>query len=748
MSRFQFLDYVLDADRREVRHAGRVLHIYPRAFDTLLFFVQNPGRILTKEEMLASIWTDVIVGENNLAQMIRGLREMFQDDVQNPHVIRTIPRRGYVFLPEVLPVFEMPPQEIHCERAAELPAGVRPNLFTRLKSRIGGSTPETRLLWAAGVLGLVVLSAYRWWSADHVVSAVPAAVPIVLAPFDIHGDGEGRLSLQRDLEQVLTTEIVQDPKLRVLHLPAAPAAENLAASARRVGAQHLVEGSVLLQDDTFQIELRLLDVNSGNVESTFQSQGQLRDGVLIALDGLTAQLRHRITGITAVGNPAGSELPTRNIAAYRHYTVALDAAADGGRESLLRARSEFATACNADPQFVLAALHLRQIDQKLAAIGQSPDAAGAALSCPPVDEKTMSIPVRLLAESILNASSPVGSRVASLQVLMREYPDFALEEGAPENLVMTLVEAGDMGSAEDVARRFAGNTALPPYYRANVNDELARLLGLRGDYEGAIQANFAAEKLRPTRDETYLEHRYWLARMMLSAGHRRQAEEVLRTIAGSARQLKSAPLMSDIGWGFYMLNERQESRQLGLEAVKADPRWWNSWNLLGWLDLTDHRPAPAAKEFAQSYGLSMDHDLPSLYFEGVALQQMGHLPEAHAVFQELADVSGKGFWNSDALLHAGDVSRLVALSLADAQLGHSDRAHQEVREALAGARGNGELLYECSQALAVLHDAQTGEVLKQAILAGYRNMQHIRDNPAFTGTVQTSIQLAELRQPN
>lgn len=748
MSIFLFLDYELDAERRELRHDGQVLHIYPRAFDTLLFLIQNPGRILTKEEMLAAIWSDVIVGENNLAQMIRGLRETFRDDVQNPHVIRTIPRRGYVFLPEVRPFRQSPSEGIPCDLPAEMPAEVSASLLAKVKSWVGRSIAERRLAWTAGLAGLLLIGGFRWWSSDHIVSAIPSTVPIVLAPFDGGGDGLGALSLQRDLEQVLTTEVAQDPKLRLLHLPPSPSAEKLIALARQVGAQHLVRGSLVLQGETFQIELRLVSVNSGKVESTFQSRGQVRDGVLMALDGLTTQLRQQITGVATTGTSASSELPTRNIGAYRHYNLGLDAAADGGRESLMRARTEFATACNADPHFVLAALHLRQMDQKLAALAQGADSIGNTVSCPPVDEKSMSTPVRLFAESILKPESPVGSRVASLQFLMREYPDFALEEGAPEELVMTLVEAGDTGSAEDVARRFADDMDLPAYYRANVNDELARLRGLRGDYEGAIQANYAAEKLRPTRDETYLEHRYWLARMMLSAGHRHQAEEVLRAIAGPAQRMKSAPVLSEIGWGFYMLNRKQEGRELGLAAVAANPRWWNSWNLLGWLDLTDHHPAPAAKEFAQSYALSMDHDLPSLYFEGLALQEAGDLQQAQAAFQQLVDVSGKGFWNSDALLHASDVSRLVALSLADAQLGHSDRARQEVQEALAGARGNGELLYECSQALAVLHDAQTSEVLKQAIVAGYHNFQHIRDNPAFPDGVQSTIQMADLRQPD
>jgi pimeloyl-ACP methyl ester carboxylesterase/DNA-binding winged helix-turn-helix (wHTH) protein/class 3 adenylate cyclase len=64
----------------------------PKAFDTLLALVENPGRVLTKEELMQAVWPGAFVEENNLAQNISILRKTL-----GAGVIETIPKRGYRF---------------------------------------------------------------------------------------------------------------------------------------------------------------------------------------------------------------------------------------------------------------------------------------------------------------------------------------------------------------------------------------------------------------------------------------------------------------------------------------------------------------------------------------------------------------------------------------------------------------------------------------------------------------------------
>ena len=67
MKMFQFASFSLDPRERVVLHNGAPLSLTPKVFDTLLCFVRNPGRVLTKDELLKQIWPDTFVEEVNLA---------------------------------------------------------------------------------------------------------------------------------------------------------------------------------------------------------------------------------------------------------------------------------------------------------------------------------------------------------------------------------------------------------------------------------------------------------------------------------------------------------------------------------------------------------------------------------------------------------------------------------------------------------------------------------------------------------
>ncbi len=72
-----------------------------RAFDVLLYFVQNPGRVLTRDELLKNVWADTFVDENSLAQSISVLRRALEEKPGDNSYIVTLPGRGYQFVAPV-----------------------------------------------------------------------------------------------------------------------------------------------------------------------------------------------------------------------------------------------------------------------------------------------------------------------------------------------------------------------------------------------------------------------------------------------------------------------------------------------------------------------------------------------------------------------------------------------------------------------------------------------------------------------
>ena len=96
---YEFATFRVDARERQVRRDGKLLALTPKVFDILLLLIQNPGRILTKDEMMKQVWPDTTVEEANLPRNISTLRKALGEE--RDEYIETIPWRGYRFVAEV-----------------------------------------------------------------------------------------------------------------------------------------------------------------------------------------------------------------------------------------------------------------------------------------------------------------------------------------------------------------------------------------------------------------------------------------------------------------------------------------------------------------------------------------------------------------------------------------------------------------------------------------------------------------------
>jgi adenylate cyclase len=92
---FQFEGYSLDVARGSLRTADRDVQLRPRAFEVLCYLVENAGRLVTKEELLRTVWPNVIVTDEALTHCVSEVRQAIGDGAQA--IIKTIPRRGYRF---------------------------------------------------------------------------------------------------------------------------------------------------------------------------------------------------------------------------------------------------------------------------------------------------------------------------------------------------------------------------------------------------------------------------------------------------------------------------------------------------------------------------------------------------------------------------------------------------------------------------------------------------------------------------
>ena len=92
----------MDAQRRVLFGAdGQPIPLTPRLFDALLYFVERPGQLLTKKQLLEAIWPRVVVEEHNLNKTISELRRALGEKPGEHKFFVTKPGHGYRFVANV-----------------------------------------------------------------------------------------------------------------------------------------------------------------------------------------------------------------------------------------------------------------------------------------------------------------------------------------------------------------------------------------------------------------------------------------------------------------------------------------------------------------------------------------------------------------------------------------------------------------------------------------------------------------------
>ena len=92
---FLFQGYTLDLRRGCLRRADLEVELRPKSFSVLRYLVENAGRLVSKDELIGTVWTNVSVADVSLARCVSDVRIALQD--RDQRIIRTVPRRGYLF---------------------------------------------------------------------------------------------------------------------------------------------------------------------------------------------------------------------------------------------------------------------------------------------------------------------------------------------------------------------------------------------------------------------------------------------------------------------------------------------------------------------------------------------------------------------------------------------------------------------------------------------------------------------------
>ncbi len=120
---YRFSPFRLDAGAFRLFRGDEPVPLAPKALDLLLLLVSRPAALVSKDEIMRTLWSDVAVTDNALTQVVSDLRQALGDAPTTPRFIQTVPRRGYRFVAAVEAVAETP--SVAHAAAAALPAALR-----------------------------------------------------------------------------------------------------------------------------------------------------------------------------------------------------------------------------------------------------------------------------------------------------------------------------------------------------------------------------------------------------------------------------------------------------------------------------------------------------------------------------------------------------------------------------------------------------------------------------------------------
>lgn len=344
---YQFGSFQLHPAQKILLRDGLRAPLDPKTFLILLALVEAEGQVVSKHELMAKVWPDTFVEENNLTKNISRLRKALGKGDESSEFIETIPKVGYRFCAEVRPTETVN----RGEQVADL-AGK--NLTDDRHDK--GRKTRQRWLWGGVTMALIVGAALGWgkWSRSHATfQSVPTAASVAVLPFkNLTGDVSQEFFTD-GLAEDLTNDLSRIKTLSVISRNSAFAFKGQSIDVREAGRKlnvaAIVEGSVARIGDQWQIITNLRETQSGRL--LWKSEHHNRS--LAEIFAIQEEIRCNVAANLQVilCGEEGSWKQTNNLEAYLAYLKGLYQLNLRTSESLQLAIDHFEQAVAFDPNY-------------------------------------------------------------------------------------------------------------------------------------------------------------------------------------------------------------------------------------------------------------------------------------------------------------------------------------------------------------------------------------------------------------
>lgn len=360
---YEFGAFRLDpAERVLARHDERI-SLAPKAFDTLLILVRHSGHVLTKDELIKTLWPDSFVEENNLTQQISQLRRALGEGTDAQSYIETVPKLGYRFIPEVREIVGAEGELVVSKRtrtrivlreveeheesgevsddsvasaalANQHREGIKPQVVREIERsqpfRLSAGWRQKSVFIALTLISLLLVSLaiYRFWSSSRNPVASVRARTLAVLPLRNLKPGPETDFLSMALADAIINRLGYVGEITVEPLSSVAKYRSTDADARQIArelnVQNVLAGSYIKEGDDLRVTMEFISVDKNasprreNVELKYDKLFRVQDWVAVSvIHSMGIELQPEEAERLNKGVPT-------NPAAYEYYLRGID----------------------------------------------------------------------------------------------------------------------------------------------------------------------------------------------------------------------------------------------------------------------------------------------------------------------------------------------------------------------------------------------------------------------------------------
>ena len=396
---YQFGDFRLIPGEGLLLRQDEPVPLSIKAFSTLVLLVERHGHLVSKSDLLDTIWDGSFVEEGAISRSICTIRSALGDDPKSGAFIRTVPRRGYRFV--------APVSILHLSGAYRLPLppdddGTDPEVVTPIEQRVlhdgtsavastNGSTDKAVVLRddsgtnqgsssrkpmiAGCVIAVAVIAvAFAYFGFVRTGrSATPRSfIVLPVAPID---SANGNLLYEFGIAESIINRLSSAEGFLVRPLssvrPYSGSNIDPVAAGREQKVDYVLAPNYQIAGDRVKVRYQLINVASGEVEDSFQSVKEISD-MFGAQEAIAEEFGDRL--MARFGSKQRGPFKTRgtnNEEAYKLYLQATNLCESSLVPNVYKAQEYFERVVALDPNFAAGWASLADVHRRLASYSES-----------------------------------------------------------------------------------------------------------------------------------------------------------------------------------------------------------------------------------------------------------------------------------------------------------------------------------------------------------------------------------------